>query len=210
MNTRIFFASLLVSLALGVTVSGEAPSKEQLGKVDFPNSCAPAVQEPFQRAVAMLHSFRYTETEKAFREVLAQDPSCAIATWGIAAILMSNPLAGVGPSPPWAERAQAAIDQGRQIGAKTQRERDYIEAVAAYYEDWANRPERTRQLDRAVPSRRWPRAIRTTTRHRFSPPFTLPPRSRWPIKPTRPISEWRRSWRSSSQSILTTQGSPTI
>jgi predicted Zn-dependent protease len=149
MKTRIFFASLLVSLVLGIPASGQTPSKEQLGKVDFPNSCAPAVQELFQRAVAMLHSFRYAETEKAFREVLAQDPSCAIATWGIAAILMSNPLAGVGPSPQWAERAQAAIDQGRQIGAKTQRERDYIEAVAAYYEDWANRPERTRQLNRA-------------------------------------------------------------
>lgn len=149
MKTRTFFAALLVSLVLGIPASGQAQSKEQLGKVDFPNSCAPAVQEPFQRAVAMLHSFRYAETEKAFRDILAQDPSCAIATWGIAAILMSNPLAGIGPSPQWAERAQAAIDQGRQIGAKTQRERDYIEAVAAYYEDWANRPERTRQLNRA-------------------------------------------------------------
>jgi tetratricopeptide (TPR) repeat protein len=149
MKTRTFFASLLVSLVLGMPASGQTPSKEQLGKVDFPNSCAPAVHEPFQRAVAMLHSFRYAETEKAFREVLSQDPSCAIATWGIAAILMSNPLAGVGPSPQWAERAQAAIDQGRQIGTKTKHERDYIEAVAAYYEDWANRPERTRQLNRA-------------------------------------------------------------
>src|SRR4030095_14056693 len=63
--------------------------------------------------------------------------------------LMSNPLTGIGPSPQWAERAQAAIDQGRQIGAKTQRERDYIEAVAAYYDDWASRAERTRQLNRA-------------------------------------------------------------
>jgi hypothetical protein len=45
---------------------------------------------------------------------------------------MSNPLAGVGPSKEWAERAQAAIDQGRKIGAKTPRERDYIETVAAY------------------------------------------------------------------------------
>ena len=121
MKTRIFFALLLVSLVLGISVSGQTPSKEQLGKVDFPNSCAPAVQELFQRAVAMLHSFRYAETEKAFREVLAQDPSCTIVTWGIAAILMSNPLAGVGPSPQWAERAQAAIDQGRQSGAKTPR-----------------------------------------------------------------------------------------
>ena len=147
MKTHTFFAALLIALMLGMPALGQA--QEQLGKVDFPNSCAPAVQEPFQRAVAMLHSFRYTETEKAFRDILMQDPSCAIATWGIAAILMSNPLAGVGPSPQWAERAQAAIAQGRQIGAKTQRERDYIEAVATYYEDWANRPERTRQLNRA-------------------------------------------------------------
>lgn len=140
---------LLFSLMLGIPAFGQEHGKHQLGKVDFQNSCSSAVQEKFQRSVAMLHSFRYTETEKAFREVLVQDPSCAIATWGVAAILMSNPLAGVGPSSQWAERAQAAIVQGRKIGAKTQRERDYIEAVAAYYEDWANRPERTRQLNRA-------------------------------------------------------------
>lgn len=149
MGTHRFLALVLVLLMLVIPRFGQAQSMDQLGKVDFQNSCSPAVQESFQRAVAMLHSFRYVETEKAFREVLKQDPSCAIATWGIAAILMSNPLAGVGPSPQWAERAQAAIDEGRKIGAKTQRERDYIEAVAAYYEDWANRPERTRQLNRA-------------------------------------------------------------
>jgi len=149
MNTHGTIAVLLVFLLLGIPVFGRAQSKDQLGKVDLQNSCSPAVQESFQRAVAMLHSFRYAETEKAFREVLAQDPSCAIATWGVAAILMANPLASVGPPPQWAERAQAAIDQGRKIGARTQRERDYIEAGAAYYEDWANRPERTRQLNRA-------------------------------------------------------------
>ena len=123
--------------------------KDQLGTVSFENSCSPAVQEQFQRAVAMLHSFRYIETERAFNEVLALDPSCAVATWGVAAILMSNPLAGIGPSPQSAERAKAAIEQGRKIGAKTARERDYIEAVAAYWEDWAARPEPTRQLNRA-------------------------------------------------------------
>src|SRR3989449_9645614 len=149
MKTYRSIAVLVISLALGVADQSQAQSKDQLGKVDFQNSCSPGVQEGFQRSVAMLHSFRYAETEKAFREVLVQDRSCAIATWGIAAILMSNPLAGIGPSPQWAERAQAAIDQGRKIGAKTQRERDYIEAGAAYYEDWANRPERTRQLNRA-------------------------------------------------------------
>jgi len=97
----------------------------------------------------MLHSFRYAEAERAFREVLRNDADCAIATWGIAAILMSNPLTGIGPSPEWAARGQAAVEEGRKIGAKTQRERDFIEAVGAYYEDWANRPEKARQLNRA-------------------------------------------------------------
>jgi tetratricopeptide (TPR) repeat protein len=149
MKTHLSIVVLLASLILGIPAFARAQSGDQLGKVDFQNSCSPAVQASVQRAVAMLHSFRYAETEKAFGEILAQDPSCAIATWGIAAILMSNPLAGIGPSPQWAERARVAIDQGRKIGAKTQRERDYLEAVAAYYEDWANRPERTRQLNRA-------------------------------------------------------------
>ncbi len=120
-----------------------------LGKVAFPSSCDPKVQAAFERAVAMLHSFWYSAGEKAFRDVLKDDPQCAIATWGIASILMSNPLAGQGASPKGAEAAQAAIDEGRRIGAKTERERGYIEAVAAYYADFATRSERDRQLARA-------------------------------------------------------------
>src|SRR5438874_12164300 len=140
MSSRAFLATRLLASSLAVPGVGGSQPKEQLGTVDFANSCAPAVQPQFQRAVAMLHSFRYAETEKAFREVLAQDPSCAIATWGIGAILMSNPLTGIGPSKEWAQRGYAAIDQGRKIGAKTQRERDYIDAVGAYYDDWHGRP----------------------------------------------------------------------
>ncbi|HVE51348.1 MAG TPA: hypothetical protein VNG69_17225 [Casimicrobiaceae bacterium] len=120
-----------------------------LGKVEFANSCSPAVQAELARAVAMLHSFWYSAGEQTFRDVLKKDPQCGIATWGIAAILMSNPLAGQGASPKGAEAAQAAIEEGRRVGAKTQRERDYIDAVAAYYADFANRPERARQESRS-------------------------------------------------------------
>jgi tetratricopeptide (TPR) repeat protein len=126
-----------------------AHSAEQLGKVNFPTSCDPAVQQQFERGVAMLHSFWTGAADKTFREVVEQDPSCVIARWGFASILMSNPLAGQGASPKGAGLAQAAIEQGRKVGAKTQRERDYLEAVAAYYEDFANRPERARQFARA-------------------------------------------------------------
>src|SRR3954470_11839348 len=69
--------------------------EDQVGKVAFANSCGPAVQDELGRAVAMLHSFWYGVGERTFRDVLAHDPGCAVATWGIAALVMNNPLAGV-------------------------------------------------------------------------------------------------------------------
>jgi tetratricopeptide (TPR) repeat protein len=146
-RSRILALSVSLTLCLPSVGPGQSSSHDHLGKVDFANSCSAAVQETFQRGVAQLHSFWFDET--AFRAVLAQDPACAIATWGIAAVLIGNPFGGDGPSPQAAQRAQAAIDQGRRLGAQTQRERDYIDAVAAYYQDWANRPERARQQSRA-------------------------------------------------------------
>jgi len=118
------------------TATGTPP--EQLGLVSFANSCTPAVQASFERAVALLHSFWWQEGERTFREVLRRDPKCAIATWGIAAILIGNPFL-VGPTPAQAQQAEAAIARGRAIGAKTERERFYIEAVAQYYEGFPDR-----------------------------------------------------------------------
>jgi tetratricopeptide (TPR) repeat protein len=133
-------AVLLCLLLLGGGSSwghGDGKTPEQLGEVSFPTSCAPAVQVKFTRAVALLHSFWFNEGEKAFREVVALDPSCAIANWGIAAILINNTFVG-GASSETAKKAQAAIDQGRAAGAKTERERMYLEAVAQYWHDFSN------------------------------------------------------------------------
>ena len=144
-------ASLFALNALNGLAQDDAAKSatQKLGKVSFANSCSSKVQDKLQRGVAMLHSFWYSAAEKTFQEVASEDPSCAIAAWGFASILMANPLQGIGASPKDAPRAQAAIDKGRQMGAKTERERDYLEAVAAYYEDFGNRPERQRQLSRA-------------------------------------------------------------
>ena len=141
----LFF--LVPAIALG----HDEPAKEsgRLGKVSFENSCSPAVQEKLNRSVAMLHSFWYSAAERSFTEVISEDPSCGVATWGLASILMSNPLGGRGSTAPQAQKAMAAIELGRVMGTKTERERDYIEAVAAYYADFANRPERARQLSRS-------------------------------------------------------------
>ncbi len=130
--------------------TGHEGHGQLVGTVNFENSCASDVQAELMRGVAMLHSFWFGAGEQAFRGVLAKDPSCAIADWGIASILMYNPLNGIGPSAKDAEKAQAAIAAGRATPAKTARERDYLEAVAAYYQDWAGHPERERQQARAA------------------------------------------------------------
>lgn len=139
----------LLSMLSQTAVAQDHDHGSHLGTVAFANSCAPEVQEDFERGVALLHSFGYLEAEKTFNAVLSRDSSCAIATWGVASILMSNPLTGVGTPPDKATRAQAAIALGKAIGAKTERERDYLGPVAAYYEDWGKRPERERIANRA-------------------------------------------------------------
>lgn len=140
---------LFASTSLAMADDNHHAHGGDVGKVAFQNSCSPAVQTDLTRGVAMLHSFWYSAGEATFRAVLARDPGCAIATWGIASLMMANPLAGVGSTPAEAERARVAIEEGRRIGAKSERERDYLEAVAAYFQDWSARPERERQATRS-------------------------------------------------------------
>lgn len=128
--------SIFLSCALvaGLSTAFPASGAEQLGKVSFPTSCSPAVQQEFERGVAMLHSYWFNYARKTFEGVLQKDPECAIAYWGIAIDLLGNSL--VGP-PPGALAAQAseALDKARAIGPKTQRERDWIETIGVYYRD---------------------------------------------------------------------------
>jgi tetratricopeptide (TPR) repeat protein len=140
---------LLAAAPLAFSHDDPASYGSRLGKVSFPTSCDPRVQADFEKAVAMLHSFWYNAAEELFAAILAKDPACTATAWGYAAILMNNPLAGVGASPANAKKAQDAIANARANPPKTQRERDYVEAVAAYYDDWANKPEKARQAARA-------------------------------------------------------------
>ena len=107
---------------------------ETLGKVSFPTSCDPAVQAQFERGVALLHSFWFPEGLKAFTAVAERDPGCGMAWWGIAINRLLNPFNGEA-APAFVKEGQAAIEKARAIGAKTQRERDYIEAAALLYTD---------------------------------------------------------------------------
>ena len=120
----------------------DGPHPERLGTVAFANSCSASAQQSFERGVALLHSFSFVEGDRAFREALAQDPRCAIANWGIATLLIGNTFS-TGASREKALLAQQAIDLGRTMRS-TPREHDYIEAIAAYYDDFAQRSQTQR------------------------------------------------------------------
>ena len=91
----------------------------------------------------MLHSFFFPETVKAFTAIAEKEPSCAMAYWGIAISQRPNPL--VGPFPgDVLKRGWEAVEKARAASQKTERESAWIEALAAFYQDYATVPQRTR------------------------------------------------------------------
>ncbi len=105
----------------------------RLGKVTFPVSCAPSVQQQFSSAVAMLHSFWYEKARDTFAGVAEKDPTCGMAYWGIA-MTYYHPIW----QPPGSADLKAGgtfMDKAKLVGAKTQRERDYIAAIETFYKD---------------------------------------------------------------------------
>src|SRR5438876_7320653 len=110
-------------------------SSEKLGRVLFKTSCSPEAQKEFERALAMLHSFFFPETIKGFSAIPQTDPSCAIAYWGIAISQRPNPLVGPFDSATL-KRGLDAVEKGKAIGAKTQRERDWLAAIEEFYKDY--------------------------------------------------------------------------
>jgi tetratricopeptide (TPR) repeat protein len=106
---------------------------EQLGKVSFPLSCAPPSEKAFERGVALLHSFGYEEAEEQFSEIAQKDTACAMAHWGIAMSLFHQIWER--PQESTLKRGQQEIEQAQKIGAKTERERGYISALALFYRD---------------------------------------------------------------------------
>src|SRR5689334_17618269 len=129
---RTLFAAGLISAVL---TSGAIGQQDQnLGKVIFPTSCDPAVQAEFDRGVAMLHSYWFLIARRKFEEILKQDPTCAMAYWGVAMDRLGNTLA-VTPTRAEAQAGWEAIEKAQAAGPKTQRERDWIEALGVYFRD---------------------------------------------------------------------------
>ena len=136
------------ALAAGFSFAQPALSQEEadqrLGTVHFATSCNEVAQRRFDRAMRYQHSFWYRDAKEVFEEVLKADPACGIAYWGVALSLLNNPHA-----PPPAGNlplGRAAIEKANAVGAKTDRERDFINALTVFYADHDKLDHRTRVL----------------------------------------------------------------
>lgn len=150
-------AGALPGLGLGILLSGVAGAQEHsehsehFGTAHLETSCSAQTQPRFDRAVTLLHSFFFPETVQAFTAIAAAEPACAMAYWGIAMSQRPNPLV-----PPFSKELLGAgwqaIQKARAANAASAREREWIDAVALFYEDYdtVDQKTRTARYERAM------------------------------------------------------------
>ncbi len=146
MSARVRVVALVLLLAVSWACAPRASDPadddarltriEGLGSLAFPNSGTAAAQEPFHRAVLLLHSFEYEPAAAAFREAQASDPDFALAYWG-EAMTYNHPV--------WDQKdavaAREALDryastaQDRLDKAPTEREGAYLQTLEILYAD---------------------------------------------------------------------------
>jgi hypothetical protein len=148
-RTSIVSALGLLLLTAGIAGSSSDhvhdPSLTRLGKVSFPVSCNAAAQKEFEVAMAYYHSFAWPQLKASLDRVLKADPTCGMAHWGRALGYLDNPFLWPGSlSPKVLADGQAAIDAARAAGLKSQREQDYVEALAVFFKDFDKVNHRTR------------------------------------------------------------------
>jgi len=143
MSRRVVSLAVVVLSAMSLSpMTFGQMADNKLGEVHFPISCT-AVQGKFDRAVALLHNFFFPETVKAFQAIIQDDPSCAMAYWGLAMSQRPNPL--VPPFPPANLKAGwEAVQRGKQATTKSPREAEYLAAIEVFYKDYENIDQRTR------------------------------------------------------------------
>jgi tetratricopeptide (TPR) repeat protein len=117
-----------------LTAQEHRHTADELGSVTFPVTCNAQAQARMNQAVAMLHSFWFPEARKTFESVVQADPKCGIAFWGVALTHFGNPMAG-GNAPDQQALGWAAAQKAEQIGARSDRDRKYIEAALALFRD---------------------------------------------------------------------------
>ena len=187
-------ATLAAGTFFAQSVRAQEESDQRLGNVHFETSCNEAGAATLRPRHALPALVLVQRRQGDLRGGAKADPECGIAYWGVALSLLNNPH---NPSP----RANlplglAAIQKAKAVGAKTERERDYIDALSLMYADY-DKVDRTPSACRAylkAMERARRRNIPTTTRRRSPTPSRSTSRPRRPTRPMPSSSRARRSW----------------
>ncbi|MGA8940761.1 MAG: hypothetical protein WB439_16480 [Acidobacteriaceae bacterium] len=128
-------APLVAQSVSGVSMATPAQMQERLGTVDFPVSCGAEVQPYFNRGVALQHDFWYEEAQAQFERIVKADPKCAMAHWGVAMSAFHEIWDR--PDPESMKVGWEQMKEAEALGAKTARERAYIQALGDFYKPGA-------------------------------------------------------------------------
>jgi tetratricopeptide (TPR) repeat protein len=139
-------AALLLAASSAMAQEHQHGNNEKMGTVHFTTSCNDEAQKEFDRAVALLHSFQFKHAIEGFDATLGKDATCGIADWGIALSDWSNPFAPGMKDKTQLQAGKENAERGKTAGAKTDRERAYLDAVAKLYSDYETTPQRTRLI----------------------------------------------------------------
>ena len=137
-----FLGLSLTPLSAHETTGGESG---RLGNVHFETSCKADAQAQVDRGIAALHSFFFGEAKRSFSASLQVDPGCGISYWGLAMTGLGNLLSSP-PHPKALADSHDLLQKGFEVGAGSQRERDYMNALQALLADADTRDHRFRSL----------------------------------------------------------------
>jgi hypothetical protein len=148
---RNLLAAAVAAVVFGFGASAASPADDKhgaharLGKVHFQVSCNSQAQREFNMAMAYYHSFAWAQIREPLERALKADPSCGMAHWLRALASLDNPFIWPGIiSPPTLASGPDILETARKTGLKSQRERDYVDALDAFFRDHAKLDHRTR------------------------------------------------------------------
>jgi tetratricopeptide (TPR) repeat protein len=128
-----------------------APRLQSLGSHTFKVTTSSGQAQLFiNQGLNLAYGFNHAEALRAFAEAARLDPSCAMAHWGQALVLGPNINAPMNADDE--PKALAAVQKAMELRAgASQREQDYIEALAKRYTGKAaDRPAADRAFARAM------------------------------------------------------------
>jgi hypothetical protein len=145
MNLHPIRTALAAAALCAILPAGAHEGDGKLGTVHFQVGCNAEAQREFDLAMAYYHSFAWEQMDAPLDRTLKADSTCGMVHWVRALASLENPFVWPGNvSAKTLADGAALMEQARKTGLSTQRERDYVDALAVFFQDADKLNHRTR------------------------------------------------------------------